>query len=235
MIVFGKSIIERSEEVFSDVHSITSLPLVPERRNKRVILHEWDGLEQWWVKNFHLVDHRIKIFWDLLFLRFSILSIHCASWFSFLLIALIFHKKILIIFNSWLHFAHLAMPDFSLDNFSFDFFTVWTVAEVLNVRRFERGSWVSMEFLLNFMNAFESLFIMLALDDSGFIFLVHALDSLTSVSLKILIARNNWVFDVDNFLFSEIFEIDVFGSIDLFLVFAHFHPHFLDKIDSNGV
>ncbi len=76
---------------------------------------------------------------------------------------------------------------------------------------------------------------MLALDDSGFIFLVHALDSLTSVSLKILIARNNWVFDVDNFLFSEIFEIDVFGSIDLFLVFAHFHPHFLDKIDSNGV
>lgn len=85
------------------------------------------------------------------------------------------------------------------------------------------------------MNRSQSRFIVLSFDYGWLILFVHTLNSLTSVSLKILITRFNGVLNINDFLFSKVFQVHIFGPNDLFLIFLDFDFHFIDETNSDTV
>lgn len=141
--------------------------------------------------------------------------------------------KWLLFFKSEL--LKLIFSDLPFYDFSFYLFTIGTMAEIFNIRWLKWTSRILIELFFNWMDTSQSRFIMLSFDNSWLVFFVHTLNSLTSITLKILIARFYWVFYVDNLLLSEIFKIHIFGAINFFLILINFDFHLIDKTDSYGV
>lgn len=125
--------------------------------------------------------------------------------------------------------------NFSFYNFPLDFLTIRTVAEIFNIGRFEGTTRVLNELFFDHVNALQSRFVVLSLNDGALVLFIHAFDSLSSIALKVLIAGFDREFDVYNFLFPEIFEIHVFCSIDFLLVLLNLDFHLVDERDSDGI
>lgn len=129
----------------------------------------------------------------------------------------------------------LIFSDFPLDDFSLHFFSIRAVTKILHIWWFKWTFGVFIELFFNQMNTSQSRFIVLPLNHSWLVLLVHALNSLTSIALKILVTRLYRVFDINDFLFSEVFKIHIFGTIDFLLIFIDLNLHFIDKADSDWV
>jgi hypothetical protein len=68
-----------------------------------------------------------------------------------------------------------------------------------------------------------------------FVLFVHAFDGLASISIDVLITRFDGIFDVDDLLFSEVFEVHAFSSTYLLLVLIYLYFHFVYKADPDRV
>lgn len=129
----------------------------------------------------------------------------------------------------------LSFSYFSFDNFFFGSLAIWAMTEIFNIRLLKRCSWVLIELFFDHVNTSKGWLIVLPFYYSGFIFFIHAFDSLTSVSLEILVAGFDGIFDVNNLFFPEVFEINIFSSWNFILILIDFNLHFVDKANSNWV
>lgn len=132
-------------------------------------------------------------------------------------------------------FVELVDSNLSFYNFSLNFLTIWTVAEIFDIRRFQRTPRVLNKLSFNHVNTFQGRFVVLSLDDGALILFVHAFDGLSSIALKILIAGFNREFDIYNLLLPKIFEIHVFCSIYFLLILLNFDFHFVYERNSDRV
>lgn len=227
LIVLWKSIIEWSKEVFSHVHSVTCLSFVPEWRHEWVVFDEGNGFEQWWIKKLEFIDLLGISSWNWFLLRLF-LSGFCTPQISFFFPALILIVHIESMVHAfWFSFlvsVHLVLPNFPPGGLFEYFLSFWTVAVIFNIRLLKSRLivWASVELFLDFVNTFDCLLKMLALNDCRLVLLVHALYSLTSISIDKLIGWGNWVSDVNDFLFSEIFQVVIFCPFCLFRIFSDF-------------
>ena len=238
MVEFWKSIIERPKKVISNIHSVSGFSLVSKRGKKRIVLNEGYGFEQWRIENFSVMDHLFRwilFIWIIVLCKISwpkqILLMSVRAIFKHVEIKPEVHR--LLFFLGEL--VHLVDSNFSFYNFSLNFFSIWTVTEIFHIRRLQRCSRIFKKLFFYRMHTSQSRFVVLSLYHRRFILFIHAFDRLTTVALEILVTWLNWVSDVNNFLFSKIFEIHIFCTVYLFLVFMNFYFHFVDKTDSNRV
>lgn len=76
---------------------------------------------------------------------------------------------------------------------------------------------------------------MLPFNDGRLILFVHALNSLTCVSLEVLITGLNGVLNINNFFFPKVFQVHIFSPIDLLLVFFDLDFHLIDETNPDTI
>jgi hypothetical protein len=165
-----------------------------------------------------------------------VLSILGPSLSSFFFAAWVIHKWIvlkpqrIIFFVSFVVESIKLVPKFSSVCFLLNSLSLWTVAQIFNVRTLQKWLWVGFKFLFNFVDVFYGLIIMLALHDCSITLFVHLFDCSPGVPIEIFDAWWYRIFNVNDFFLPEIFEITVFCSFNLFYVFLYFNLHLFDKI-----
>lgn len=76
---------------------------------------------------------------------------------------------------------------------------------------------------------------MLPFNHCRLIFFVHTLNGFSCIATKVLITWFYWIFYVNNLLLSKIFQINIFSSLYLFLVFINFDFHLINEANSHRI